>query len=510
MGTDELNISRRRFLRQSTTLGLGAMIAPAVARTGLAASKERAVIYQGVSLDSLHPYGYSGGGINGIWLHIIEPLIVMDYTRQKYVGMLADSWEFQGRRWIFQLRRNIRFHNGAPLTSKDVAYSIERMKTDKRSLQGGDLQELEVETPDDFTVVFNTKQPLSLLLDRLDTRYIISKAAAEKYGDQADNYAIGTGPYKFVSWQRGGNLVLARNDDYWGAKAEIKEVILRGVKEEAARVAGLISGQADVISNLPIEEIDRVAKHPRARVEKVPGFRMYFVAMNVNHKPFDNKLVRQAINHSIDPAVMMKHVFSGNGEVLNGPLAANMTGFDPAMKRYAYDPKKARELLAKAGFPNGFETKLHFSPDRHLKGREVCEVIGAQLGKVGIKTELVGQEYAVYWGKDGVNGGKLPFYYAGRTASDADTFYDQYFHTGITKRIGYSNPEVDKLIEEQQRTTDQKKRVTILQQAGRQIMDDAPFVPLYTLSEIYGVARNVIWKGTPDNRILAADMRIRG
>jgi len=194
MATDERNISRRRFLRQGANLGLGALIAPAVGGTGLAATKERAVIYQGVSLDSLHPYGYSGGGINGIWLHLIEPLIVMDYTRQKYVGMLADSWEFQGRRWIFQLRRNIRFHNGAPLTSKDVAYSIERMKTDKRSLQGGDIQELEVETPDDVTVIFTTKQPLSLLLDRLDTRYIISKAAADKYGDQADNYAIGTGP----------------------------------------------------------------------------------------------------------------------------------------------------------------------------------------------------------------------------------------------------------------------------------------------------------------------------
>jgi ABC-type oligopeptide transport system substrate-binding subunit len=115
----------------------------------------------------------------------------------------------------------------------------------------------------------------------------------------------------------------------------------------------------------------------------------------------------------------------------------------------------------------------------------------------------------VYWGKDGVNGGKLPFYYAGRTASDADTFYDQYFHTGITKRTGYSNPELDKLIEDQQRTADQRKRVAILQQAGRLIMDDIPFVPLYTLSEIYGVARKLIWKGTPDNRILAAEMKIR-
>jgi peptide/nickel transport system substrate-binding protein len=507
---NETKITRRRFLQQSATTALGTLTATTMARTAHAASKERVVIYQGVSLDSLHPYGYSGGGINGIWLHLIEPLVVWDYNRKDYVGVLAESWEFQGRRWVFQLKKNIRFHGGAPFTSKDVAYSIERMKTDKRSLQGGDIQELEVETPDDFTVVLNTKNPHALLLDRLDTRYIISKAAAEKHGDQADNYAIGTGPYKFVSWQRGGNLILTRNDDYWGNKAEIKEVILKGVKEEAARVAGLISGQADVISNLPIEEIDRVAKHPRVRVEKVPGFRMYFLAMNVTHKPFDNKLVRQAFSHAVDPAVLMKHIFSGNGEVLNGPVASNMTGFDPAMKRYPYDPKKARELLAKAGYPNGLELKLHFSPDRHLKGREVCEVIANQLGKVGVKVELVGQEYAVYWGKDGVNGGKLPFYYAGRTASDADTLYDQYFHTGITKRIGYSNPDLDKLIVDQQRTPDQKKRVAILQQAGRLIMEDAPFVPLYTLAEVYGVARNVIWKGTPDNRILAVEMKIKG
>jgi peptide/nickel transport system substrate-binding protein len=236
---------------------------------------------------------------------------------------------------------------------------------------------------------------------------------------------------------------------------------------------------------------------------------MYFLAMNVTYKPFDNKLVRQAISYSIDPHIIMKHIFDRNGDVLNGPLNSNMIGFDPNVKRYPYDPKKARELLAKAGYPNGFETKLHFSPDRHLKGKEVCEVIANQLAKVGIKVDLVGQEYAVYWGKDGVNGGKLPFYYAGRTSADADTLYDQYFHTGMSKRIGYSNPEFDKLIEEEQKTGDHKRRIALLQQAGRILMEDAPFVPLYTLAEIYGVARNVLWKGTPDNRILAAEMRIK-
>ncbi len=275
------------------------------------------------------------------------------------------------------------------------------------------------------------------------------------------------------------------------------------------RVAGLLAGQADVISNLPIEDIERVSKHPRNRVEKVVGFRMYFLGMNVTFKPFDNKLVRQAINYALDPYAMLKHIYEGNGAVVDGPLGSNWVGYDPKIKRYPYDPNKARELLGKAGYPNGLELKLHFAPDRHLKGKEVCEVIANQLGKVGIKVELISQEYAVYWGKEGVNGGKLPFYYAGSNGSDADTYFDQYFRTGTSKRIGYSNPEFNKLIEEEQKTGDHKKRVAILQQAGRILMEDVPFAPLYTLAEIYGLARNVIWKGTPDNKILAAEMNIK-
>jgi peptide/nickel transport system substrate-binding protein len=210
MGIKVARINRRQFIQRAAALGLGAMIPPLRGPMAWAASKERVVVYQGVGLDSLHPYGYSGGGISGIWQHIIEPLAEMDYNRKEYVGVLAESWEFQGRKWVFHLKKNIRFHNGAPFTSKDVAFSIERMKTDKRSLQGTDIAEVEVETPDDFTAVLTTKNPQALLLDRLDTRFIISKAAADKYGDQMDNYAIGTGPYKFVSWQRGGNLVLTR------------------------------------------------------------------------------------------------------------------------------------------------------------------------------------------------------------------------------------------------------------------------------------------------------------
>jgi len=511
MAVSNPRLTRRQFLKTSAAAAtLAGWNLAATNRFAAAASRERVVVFQGVGLDSLHPYAYSGGGISGIWQHVIEPLVEMDFSRKEYIGVLAESWEFQGNKWTFHLRKKVRFHDGSPFTAKDVLFSLDRMINDRKSMQASNFAEVSsFEAPDDYTVIVTTKQPSAVLLERLNNRFIVSQTAVEKNGNLLDSYKTGTGPYKIVSWQRDGALALTRNDDYWRAKPEIKEVVIKTVKEESARVAGLLAGQADVISNLPIEEIPRVAKHPRTRVEKVPGYRMYFLTMNVAHKPFDNKLVRQAMNYSIDASVILKHIFEGNGDALNGPLSANMIGFDPAIKRYPFDPKKARELLAKAGFPNGLEVKLHLSPDRHLKGKEVCQVIAAQLGESGIKAELVPQEYPIYWGRDGVNGGKLAFYYAGRSAYDADTFYDQYFHTGVTKRTNYSNPEFDKLVQEEQRTGDAKKRVAVLQQAGRIIMEDAPIVPLYTLAEIYGVARNIVWKGNPNNEIVAADMKIR-
>ena len=510
MNTGMTDLDRRRFIKSSAAFGLGALLASSQTRWGWAASKDRVVVYQGVGLDSLHPYAYSGGGISGIWQHVIEPLVEMDYSRKEYAGLLAESWEFQGNKWVFHLRKGIRFHDGSPFTAKDVVFSIDRMTKDKRSLQRSNFREvIGVEAPDDFTIVLTTKKPNAVLLDRLNNRFIVSKAVVENNSNHLDDYKIGTGPYKLVSWRRDGDLVLTRNDDYWRRKPEVKEVIFKTVKEESARVSGLLAGQTDAISNLSIEEIERVEKHPRTRVEKVPGYRMYFLAMNVAFKPFDNKLVRQAVNYSIDPHVIMKHIFDGNGDVLDGPLNSNMIGYDPSLKRYPHDPQKARQLLSQAGYPNGVEVKLVFSPDRHLKGREICQVLARQLGEGGIKTELVAQEYPVYWGKEGVNGGKTSFYYAGRSASDADTFYDQYFHKGVTLRTNYSNPAFDKLIEEEQQTGDHKKRVAVLQRAGRLLMEEAAFVPLYTLYEIYGLAKNIIWKGNPNNEIIVYDMKIQ-
>jgi peptide/nickel transport system substrate-binding protein len=476
----------------------------------LSATKERLTFLAAVSLDTLHPYAISASPHYGIWEHMIEPLIEVNYAKKEYYGVLAEKWEFQGKKWIFRLRKNIRFHDGSPFTAKDVIHSIQRIKTDKRSLQAENFRDLtEMEALDDHTVIFTTEVPNAVFLDRLYNRFMISKATADKHGDQADEHPNGTGPYKYVSWQRDGNLVLTRNDAYWGPKPAIKEIVIKKVGEDSARVAGLLAGQGDVINNVPVDELSRVEKHPRVRAEKVEGLRMHFLAMNLSHKPFDNKLVRQAFNYAVDPAQIIKYIFEGNGYVMNGPMSSNVIGFDPKIRRYPYDLKRAKELLAKAGFESGLELKLYFSPDRYPKAREVCQVVADQLSKVGVKAELVAQEFAVFWGKEGVNGGKLSFYYVGRPAIDADTVYDQYFRSGVSPRIQYKNPDFDKLIDEEQKTGDPKKRIALLQQAGRILMDDAPFVPLYTLAENYGVVRNIVWKPRPDEKVLTFDMKVR-
>jgi peptide/nickel transport system substrate-binding protein len=501
MAKGKIDVGRRNFLKKGALLGAGALAAPYFSHDSFAASRDRVTIFHSSVADSIHPYNHSSSPIYGNWQHVMEPLVELDYDKKDYVGILAESWQFQGNKWSFKLRKGIKFHNGAPLTSKDVAFSVEKMRDAKGgSLQAPNFKDVtEIQTPDDLTVIFITKQPLAIFLDRLENRFIISKVAGDKFG-----------PYKFVSYQRGGNMVFTRNDDYWNGKAAIKEVIFKKVTEDAARVAALESGQADFVNNIPVHEVARLQKHPRVRIDQVEGLRMFFLAFNMAHKPWDNKLVRQAANYSVDAKAIVKNIFDGIGYPCNGPVGSNVIGADPKLKRYPYDPNKAKELLAKAGFPNGCDIQLYYSAGRYPKDKEVCQVVAAQMVKSGFRVELISQEWALFWGKQGVNGGGLPFYYIGRgSLTDADTLYDQYFRTGTTKRTNYSNAELDKIITEQQLTPDQKKRVPLLHKAGKIIMEEATFIPLYNLADIYGVAKNLIWKKRPDEKILAWDMKIK-
>lgn len=512
MNDKERNISRRDVLKGGAALGVTALASPNLAQFAWAASKNRVVVYNASTIDNLHPYDHSSGALYGLWEHMMEPMVVYDFSKGEFKGRLAESWEFQGKEWVFKLRKGIKFHDGSPFTSHDVAFSINRAKTDKKSLQRRQFRNVaEVRTPDDHTVVIVTKKTEVTFLTRsARNRFVMSKTVADKYGKDVDKHPTGTGPYKFVSFRRDGDLVLTRNDDYWGDRPEIKELVWRKVVEVAARMAALEAGQTDVIDRVPVHEIPRLSRHPNIDVRSVPGLRIYFLVLNPGFKPWDNKLVRKAANYSVDPDAIVKGIFDGNGTVLQGPVGPHVIGYNPEVKRYPYDPQKSKELLAQAGHPNGVDVKLYYSPGKYPKDTELLQVVASQMGKGGFRVELVPQEWVVFWGRSGVNGGKLPAYYIGRgTVLDADTVLYQYFRTGGSKRVwGYSNPEFDKLTDAEQAEGNDKKRTQILRQMSSIIMEDVPFIPMFQLNDNYGAARNIIWTPRPDEKIHAYEMKI--
>jgi peptide/nickel transport system substrate-binding protein len=219
----------------------------------VAASKERITILSSSLTDTLNPYNHSGSLIYGMWQHIFEPLVEVAYNPVRYTGVLAESWEIQGKNWVFHLRKGIRFHDGVPFTAKDVIFSVNRMRTDKNSLQGTNFNDVvEMQAPDDYTVVFVLKRTNALFLDRVENRLIISKDAADNTAMRWTNMRSARA-YKFVSFQRGGNFVMTRK--MTTGKSGDQGGYLQEVTEDAARVAALESGQADVINNVPVHDV---------------------------------------------------------------------------------------------------------------------------------------------------------------------------------------------------------------------------------------------------------------
>src|SRR6266511_6164292 len=403
--------SRRDFLRRSMSAGAVLWIAPLTTpRLSHSQSpvKNRVTIAHGVGVYSLNPYAVNTSPLQAAWGSVMEPLIDADYEKRGYRGVLAESWQMKGTRLQFKLRKGVRFHDGTPFTSKDVISSFKRILTDKQSLQAPNLQNIgEMEAPDDHTVVLTLKKPDANALEDINSRVIMKQSAAEKMGE-ADNRPIGTGPFKFTSWERSGQFVIRRNESYWGPIPKIEEVIYKSIQEDAARIAALESGQADLISNIPPHEVARLKSNPRIRIQQVQGLRPIFLVLSPAYKPLENPKVRRAITHAIDRDRIIKHILEGNAYPLTGLLSPQVFGYEPSAKAYPYDQDKARQLLTEAGFVNGFEIDYYSPTGRYPKDREVAQVIVEQLSKVGIKANLKTPEWSIF--NTDYKNGKYPIY----------------------------------------------------------------------------------------------------
>jgi peptide/nickel transport system substrate-binding protein len=496
------NFSRRQFLQRSVTAGALLSLSP-FGRSSFAQStaKNRVVVAHGVGVYSLNPYAVNTSPLQAVWGSVMEPLIDADYEKRGYHGVLAGSWQMKGTQLQFNLRKGVRFHDGTPFSAKDVIASFKRIMTDKQSLQAPNLENIkEMDAPDDFTVVLSLKKADANALEDINSRVVMKQSVAEKMGE-ADNPPIGTGPFKFVSWDRSGQFVIRRNEKYWGQPPRIDEVIYKNIQEDAARIAALEAGQADIISNLPPHEVERLKSNPRLRVQPVQGLRPIFLVLSPAYKPLDNPKVRRAITQAIDRDRIIKLVLEGNAYPLRGMLGPQVFGYDPNAKAYPYDPDKAKQLLTEAGFPSGFEIDYHSPTGRYPKDREVAQVIVEQLSKVGIRANLKTPEWSIF--NTDYKNGKYAFYLTGRgSLTDADTLFQQYFRTGMTKRVlGYSNPKLDEILDTEQQTFDVKKREKLLWEAHRIILEDAPAVPLWNAMDIYAHRADLVWTAPPDEKV---------
>ncbi|MSP37221.1 MAG: hypothetical protein EXR70_01850 [Deltaproteobacteria bacterium] len=503
----EFSLTRRGFLR--SVLAAGTAVAVDKRCAWAAPAPARLVVAMSVGIDALSPYAQTDSPLYGLWGHVMESLVDTDYDKKGmgFRGELAESWSAKGNEWTFKIRKGVVFHDGSPLTAKDVAYSFDRIVNDKNSLQRPNLSDLkEIKTADDHTLVLVTKQPKVALLSLLYNRMILSHKAAERLGDKIDDHAIGTGPYRFVSWQRGAHFAMRRNDKYWGRAAAVQEVVWRPIKESAARVAAIESGQADIINQVPVHEIERLKRNPRVRVELVRGLRNLYVALNPAHKPFDNKLVRQAFNYAVDQESIIKHIHENQVYGLKGILAPQNYGYDGELKNYPYDPEKAKKLLAEAGYPNGVSVDFYTHFGRYSKDRETSEAMVSQMAKAGIKAEIKTPEYAIYEAE--FNAGKYGMYLFGRgSITDPEPFYIRYFRSGRGERLSYKNSEFDRLFDLQSETFDGAKREEMLRQMGRILHEDCPLIPLFNTADVYAVRRNLNWKPRPDEKIQITDAR---
>ena len=408
--------------------------------------------------------------------------LVKTDQNMKIVPDLALKWENPSDKvWIFHLRKGVFFHNGEEFTAKDVKFTFDRIMDPDTASPGVThvRQVASVEVLDKYKVKITTKTPFAPLpysLARYELAILNEKAVKAGKNNYGQN-PVGTGPFKFVKWIRGDRVILEKNPKYFEGVPKLDRVVFRGIPEDATRLIELESGGIDLIpSNAPAQEYLRLKDSKKFKAYSVTSQSTQYVFYNMKVKPFNNKLVRQALNYAVDKKAIVDAVYFGIGAPSTGPMAPVIWGYDKSLKRepYPYDPKKAKELLKKAGFPNGFKCTLY--SDTRTQRKNVSELVQAYLSQVGVevKIELLERGAFLSAGSKGVNGMGLSGWVG---TGDADGALMPIYHTSGIGSVNYSqwsDKVLDAMLEQGQASLDSKKRLEIYKKAQRYIIDEAP------------------------------------
>jgi peptide/nickel transport system substrate-binding protein len=442
-------------------------------------------------------------------------------ARLAYEPSLATSWRaLSDTVWEFKLRPGVKFHNGDILTAEDVKYSFDRVlepgREKKKSPQFGNvraIKDVRIIAADTIHIV--TDKPYPFLLERLVFFPIVPKKHVEKVGDEAfgTTAPVGTGPWKFVQWYRDQHIRLEAFDHHWRGKPPFKFVVIRAIPEMATQVAELKSGGVDLIWTVPADRVPDLRSHPRTYVTASPILRVHYVALDMRAAPMTNKLVRQAANLAVDKQALIQKMLAGLGRQVATVVQPPAFGYDPEVKPYGYDPKQARELLAKAGFPDGVDITLHSA---FIEFRPVFEAICRMLTEVGIRATPKMWDPGPAWSKVLQQEGKATHGYYGSWGNysvfDADAVLYPLYHTEAAGWIGKHYTRIDgldRLIGEARSTVDQPRRKRIYAQIQHTIKEQAPAIFLWTQVDTLGLSRAVEYAARGDRWLWLFDAKPR-
>ncbi len=401
---------------------------------------------------------------------IFDSLTVRDPASGQIQPGLAASWQTpDDRTWVFTLRQGVKFHDGSPVTSADVKASFERVQKLKGPMAPLWSDVEAVETPDPNTVRLKTKSPIGTALTSATLLFVgpAGKMDAEGFFSKP----IGSGPFKVTSFRPDAELRLEANADHWGGAPGVKNLTFREIPETAARVTALETGEIDFTWGLPPDQLPGLRRNAELQFDQVPSFAYYFVWFNAKREPFTDKRVRQAMIYALDVDTMIKDLIANIGKRAQAPIPATVFGF-AAQTPYTYDPAKAKQLLAEAGKPNGFETSMIWTPGGSPQDRELSQAMISYWDKVGVKVRSQEQERA-QWLKDllALNW-DLDFQSNSVLTGDAD-YTLRRLYVSSANRTGYANPQLDTLLNDAAQKVDQKQRQDLYAQADKIIWDDA-------------------------------------
>jgi peptide/nickel transport system substrate-binding protein len=506
-----------------------ALVTTAMLTLGAASAQTIRIGNQGDAL-SMDPHSLNESLQLSVTNNVYEPLVARDQNL-KLVPGLATSWKQTSPSiWRFELRKGVKFHDGAPFTADDVLFTFARASGEGSDMKSYTNDVKEVRKVNDFTVDIETKGPFPILPDVLSLLFVMNKKWAEdnqatrpvdrrKGVENAASFrANGTGPFRLRERQPNVKTSFVRNGSYWGKiEGNVVNVEYTPIGNDSTRVAALLSGQVDVIEPVPLQDVARINASGKSKVMQGPELRTIFLGMDQKRdellyssvkgkNPFKDKRVRQAFYQAIDINGIQRTVMRGASKPMALMVGPGINGFDNAMNnRLPYDPDAAKKLLADAGYPNGFEVALNCPNDRYVNDGAICQAVAANLARIGVKINLQAETKGTYFPK--ILRRDTSFFMLGWTPGtyDAHNALNALMRCVDDKGSGqfnlgaYCNPKVDELTVQIQSETDKAKRDALIKEAFKLHSDDIGHLPLHQQALAWGVANNVELVQLADN-----------